>query len=74
MGRESAWMRHWNSKIVPMEKMLAAILVNKGCYSHQAIILQLPPPLLPADGAPEETQDEKAQDTDPRELSCASKE
>ena len=67
-------MRHWNSKIVPMEKILAAILVNKRCYSHQAIILQLPPPRLPADGAPKETQDEKAQDTDPRELSCASKE
>ena len=27
-----------------MEKMLAAILVNKGCYSHQAITLQLPRP------------------------------
>ena len=57
-----------------MEKMLAAILVNKGCYSHQAITLQLPPHHPPADGAPEETQDEKAQDTDPRDLSCASKE
>ena len=54
--------------------MLAAILVNKGCYSHQAITLQLPPPHPPADGAPEETQEEKAQDTGLRQMRCILKE
>ena len=43
------------------EKFLPAISINKGYCSHQAITLQ--PSLMIH---PEETQDEKAQDTGPR--------